>query len=179
VTPALLLLLLVLVPHQSPGTIFLQSVIWQAVTAMRDEFEQHAGDVLSLSPLHTSGRVFHWTREQEAAAVAAVVAQQAQQAAPAPAAQQEQAGAEQQQQQGLAAAVAAVQDGAAGADEGSSGDGADDEGEPEGFVSTWAAGGWLADNPLGVPTEREVYVTEQGGKVFRVVLVKQAGAPQC
>ena len=42
------------------------------------------------------------------------------------------------------------------------------------FVSEWAKAGWLRDNPVEVPTEREYYVAEtQGGDVYRVLLVKQ------
>eukprot|EP00878_Enallax_costatus_P037091 GHUV01041865.1.p1 GENE.GHUV01041865.1~~GHUV01041865.1.p1 ORF type:complete len:140 (+),score=52.06 GHUV01041865.1:64-420(+) len=48
-----------------------------------------------------------------------------------------------------------------------------DDHSSDGFVSSWASGGWLVDNPLGVPTEREHYVQVQGGKVFRVLLIKK------
>ncbi|GFR41651.1 hypothetical protein Agub_g2388, partial [Astrephomene gubernaculifera] len=34
----------------------------------------------------------------------------------------------------------------------------------------WAAGGWLAVNPVGVPTEREFAVTQKGQPVYRVLL---------
>lgn len=37
----------------------------------------------------------------------------------------------------------------------------------------WAAAGWLVDNPLGVPTEREVHVLAQGLPVYRILLVKR------
>ncbi len=37
--------------------------------------------------------------------------------------------------------------------------------------SLWAASGWLAHNPLGAPTEREVYMSQiTGGRVFRLYL---------
>jgi hypothetical protein len=55
----------------------------------------------------------------------------------------------------------------------SSGSGSIVDDGSEGFESQWAAGGWLSENPLGVPTERENYVLSQGGKVFRVLLVKK------
>lgn len=40
----------------------------------------------------------------------------------------------------------------------------------DGWASQWAARGWLQDNPMGVPTEREVYVTDGGFPVYRVLL---------
>lgn len=169
---------------------------------MRDEFEQHAGDVLQLSSLHSTAAVFHWTREQEAAAQAAAAA--ADQADKAVLKQQQrlasiqqqqkqqweqQVGSDGQQQQPqhhaadyktapntgtdveqaeadqevLSTAVATTSD-----EEQSEANSDDDV-----FVSKWAAGGWLVDNPLGVPTEREHYVQAQGGKVFRVLVVKK------
>ncbi|KAL6749289.1 putative methyltransferase-domain-containing protein [Haematococcus lacustris] len=48
-----------------------------------------------------------------------------------------------------------------------------EEGEGSGFQSQWALGGWLADNPLGVPTEREHMVTQRGLPVYRMLLVKR------
>lgn len=33
--------------------------------------------------------------------------------------------------------------------------------------------GWLAENPLGVPTEREVHALEQGITIHRFMLQKQ------
>ncbi|KAI8473657.1 MAG: putative methyltransferase-domain-containing protein [Monoraphidium minutum] len=42
------------------------------------------------------------------------------------------------------------------------------------FASAWAAGGWLRDNPVGTPTEREHYVTEtQDGAIYRVLLLRK------
>lgn len=51
------------------------------------------------------------------------------------------------------------------------------EGEGEGvYDSRWGRqGGWLRHNPLGVPTEREFYVQQQGLPVFRMLLVKKGG----
>lgn len=49
-----------------------------------------------------------------------------------------------------------------------------EEGEEEDeFVSTWRNKGWLVDNPLKAPTEREVYTYNEQkfyGKAFRVLL---------
>ena len=45
------------------------------------------------------------------------------------------------------------------------------------FASQWAEeGGWLVDNPLDVPTEREVYTNQTGafgGMSHRILLVKK------
>lgn len=161
------------------GMVFLQSDVLDAVAAMRDEFEQHAGDVLQLSPLHTTAPVFHWSREQEYAAAAAAVAA----AAAANSLQQQEDGQEaaadstggspdaesSSQNTACSSSVDAGPAKEVDAEEGSDGSDVDAD-----FVSTWVEGGWLVDNPLGVPTERENYVLSQGGKVFRVLLVKKA-----
>lgn len=45
----------------------------------------------------------------------------------------------------------------------------------ETYVSKWAEAGWLLENPLGVPTEREVYTLQSGafgGVAHRVLLRK-------
>jgi hypothetical protein len=174
--------------------VFLQSDVLDAVAAMRDEFEQHAGDVLELAPLHSTAPVFHWTAEQEYAALAAAAGVQ-------PASQQLQQ--QHQQQKHEASCVDAAggrtddsgsstssstHDSTGGSTSGSSSEEpqAEDDimegvsdymseagSDSEAFESTWAAGGWLVDNPLGVPTERENYVLSQGGKVFRVLLVRR------
>ena len=51
---------------------------------------------------------------------------------------------------------------------------ADNEGD--GWRSAWAAAGdregWLDENPLGVPTEREVQTTSTNGRCYRVMLVR-------
>ncbi|GIL92438.1 hypothetical protein Vretifemale_19999 [Volvox reticuliferus] len=46
--------------------------------------------------------------------------------------------------------------------------GLDDEGEEDG----WQCLPWLASNPLGVPTEREVYVERGGRDIYRLLLVR-------
>mmetsp|Transcript_15948 Transcript_15948/g.44534 ORF Transcript_15948/g.44534 Transcript_15948/m.44534 type:complete len:336 (-) Transcript_15948:24-1031(-) len=40
------------------------------------------------------------------------------------------------------------------------------------WTSQWVSHGWMAENPLGVPTEREVYTQESGLPVYRVLLVR-------
>lgn len=174
---------------------FLQSDVLDAVAAMRDEYEQHASEVLQLSPLHKTAPVFRWTREEENAALAAVAAAAAE-AADAQAVdiqqeeQQQQDASGEIQQEDSSLHIPSAAAGLDGNDDGnSSGDDSSSKAEgpeevgsseaadsSEGFVSTWAEGGWLVDNPLGVPTERENYVQNQGGKVFRVLLVKKSSS---
>ena len=56
-------------------------------------------------------------------------------------------------------------------------EGAGDERDPgrdDGlFASSWAGAGWLVENPLGLPTEREVHVMQQGLPVYRLLLVRR------
>jgi hypothetical protein len=47
---------------------------------------------------------------------------------------------------------------------------AEEEEEEDGWASQWAARGWLQHNPMGVPTEREVYVLAGDLPVYRVLL---------
>ena len=77
---------------------------------------------------------------------------------------------------GLAQETAGAQpEGEDGGDDegGAEEDGAEDEGGPP-WRSTWAAtlpgGGWLAVNPVGVPTEREVATLAAGGCIYRMLL---------
>ncbi len=59
------------------------------------------------------------------------------------------------------------------------GAGAAGAGEDEGedllaFRGSWHEAGWLCDNPVGVPTEREVYIEQAtGGKVYRILLIRK------
>jgi len=46
----------------------------------------------------------------------------------------------------------------------------DSDAEDDGWRSTWVHGGWLSENPLGVPSEREVQTLGEGLPVFRVML---------
>ena len=43
----------------------------------------------------------------------------------------------------------------------------------EKFESTWAQAGWLLENPLPVPTERELHVLNHNLPVYRMMLVKK------
>ena len=50
------------------------------------------------------------------------------------------------------------------------------EEEEDGWASAWALAGdregWLDENPLGVPTERECQTVDAGGRCYRVMLVR-------
>ncbi|PSC69143.1 tRNA (guanine-N(7)-)-methyltransferase [Micractinium conductrix] len=72
---------------------------------------------------------------------------------PRPAAAEQQAAQREQQQPAEPQGVAAEQQ----------------EAQPA-WRSLWAAAGWLQNNPLGVPTEREVLTTAQEQPVYRVML---------
>ncbi len=60
-----------------------------------------------------------------------------------------------------------------GAESGTGEEDGEGEGEVEGEQLVWAQGGWLVDNPVGTPTEREHYVLQQGLPVFRVLLARK------
>ncbi|GIM08326.1 hypothetical protein Vretimale_12366, partial [Volvox reticuliferus] len=48
-----------------------------------------------------------------------------------------------------------------------------DEDELLWFQGSWQQAGWLGENPIGVPTEREVYVEKATmGRVYRILLVR-------
>ncbi len=147
---------------------FLQSDILRAAEDMRDAIEEAAADAFQLAPQHAAG---------EGAVFLAY-------GGGAPRALHDGAHAAGGEAGTAAAGEAAAAAAAAGPDppstwEASWGDaGGSEEGDEEEdgdpFVSQWAAGGWLRDNPVGVPTEREYYVAAtQGAPVYRVLLVKR------
>jgi hypothetical protein len=142
--------------------VFLQSDILHAAEGLRDAFEEVVPDAFDLAPPHSDpARVFL------AGPLTAL-------AADSEGPRTDGSGKE----EGDAAAAAR---GAAGEDSweflGAAAGGAssdDTDGEATVFVSEWAKAGWLRDNPVGVPTEREYYVAAtQGGDVYRVLLVKR------
>jgi tRNA (guanine-N7-)-methyltransferase len=128
--------------------------------------------VLELSPLHNTASIFQWTREQEYAAQAAAAGVQ-------PVEQQQHVASHSEHAAASAGETASnTSSGTTGnenaeAEHNSSEEMSEAAESSQPFESTWGAGGWLVDNPLGVPTERENYVLSQGGKVFRVLLVRQ------
>ena len=71
---------------------------------------------------------------------------------------------------GAEEAAAAGEGDAAGAEAGA--EGGVEVGVSAGWSSAWATGGWLLENPLGVPTEREVQNLSQGKPCYRVMLVR-------
>ena len=46
----------------------------------------------------------------------------------------------------------------------------ENDGDDDGWRSTWAHAGWLPENPIGIPSEREVQTLGEGLPVFRVML---------
>ena len=66
--------------------------------------------------------------------------------------------------------------GAAASTERGGGDEKASEEEEDGWASAWALAGdregWLDENPLGVPTERECQTVDAGGRCYRVMLVR-------
>ena len=136
------------------GRLLLQSDVQAVAEDMRDDFERHAGAAFRLSPLHAAeGATFRAARAEactnpmrETVASLQQLKHLARNRAAAEAAAAAEGGAP------MAAAAAAE--------------------EGDGWQSTWEAGGFLAENPLGVPTEREVYTLESGLPVFRILLEK-------
>lgn len=126
---------------------------------MRNTFEQWAGDSFELDPLHAPGKVFF----SEPAAPADASASQG----PASTSTPEQAQAQEASQQQDGSVSESSTDNEGG--DSSSNDSGDDDDD---FESQWAKGGWLNDNPIGTPTEREHYVLQQNLPVFRVLLRK-------
>ena len=45
-----------------------------------------------------------------------------------------------------------------------------DSDDDDGWRSTWVHGGWLSENPIGIPSEREVQTLGEGLPVYRVML---------
>lgn len=132
---------------------FLQSDILRAAEGLRDAVEEAASESFEPSPLHSDpANVFHARSSggggepiKEGAAAGDASAE---------------------------ASVGALSEETVGLGFGTVTD-SDGEAEPL-FVSEWAAAGWLRDNPVGVPTEREHYVAvTQGADVYRVLLVKR------
>jgi tRNA (guanine-N7-)-methyltransferase len=144
------------------GCVFLQSDIHSAAAAMRDAVEEFGGGPASfeLAPQHFAGggATFPDAGPPPAQVSAAGVGG-------GPPTQSK----KRKQKKG--------QD-----EEGDDGDGNDDKDDDgddgqsgpaptTAFVSQWSReGGWLSVNPIGVPTEREHYVTAAGGSIFRVLL---------
>ncbi|KXZ50537.1 hypothetical protein GPECTOR_16g712 [Gonium pectorale] len=189
VQPQLVAALRALMP--SGGRLLLQSDVEEVTVAMRNTFELYGGDAFELAPQHAEGPVFH-SRPTAPAASACCGGGEAASSSGAFAASTGLGGG-----QGAGAGAAAgtqlhhlsdgggwAADGAgagsstesdAGADSEGDGESAndDEDGDIANMVSQWAAGGWLMNNPIGTPTEREHYVGQQGLPVYRVLLVRK------
>jgi hypothetical protein len=136
---------------------------------MRNVFEQHAKDAFEPSSLHADPEAVYFSAAQGQHTAAYE-------------------NYEEEQNQGLSPANSmlcsgprdnAEQSEASDVDEGSLGEEGHhrrrrrDMVDYERMPSEWAASGWLRQNPLGVPTEREWYVEVKRLPVFRMMLVKK------
>jgi tRNA (guanine-N7-)-methyltransferase len=150
-----------------PGVVFLQSDILRAAEGLRDAIEEVAPDAFELSPLHSDPSSVFFAKSSGGGGEPVAIGSD-----------------------GVAEGQAGQQGGGAGEADGSEAEGgaADGEWSPDGwggsdsddssfeplFESRWARAGWLRDNPVGVPTEREHYVAvTQGSDIYRVVLVRR------
>jgi hypothetical protein len=141
----------------------LQSDVLSVAVAMRDCFELYASDTLRPSPLHSvEGSVFF--EEPDVPQESSSVGERATAGTDAGAEPGE--GVSDDDNLSDGGTAEAVSMGVAGFD---------DEGESE-FVSSWKAHGWLKDNPLGTPTEREFHVLQQKLPVYRVLLTNKREA---
>jgi tRNA (guanine-N7-)-methyltransferase len=148
------------------GCVFLQSDIYAAAAAMRDAMEEWAGkEAFELAPQHFAGEGATF---EDVGPPADQVRNE----------QQKQGKKKQQKTEG-----GEEEGGKAAAEAGEGKDDDDDNDDDDQaaatadtFVSEWSKqGGWLTANPIGVPTEREHYVTAGGGSVFRVMLRRRRG----
>jgi len=163
------------------GCVFLQSDIHSAAAAMRDAVEAECGGAFELSGEHfEAGATFPDAGpppEQVRGGGGGGTDQLS---------KKQRMGEDQRAAAGAAGAADKAADDGGDEDGDDDGDDAEEEEEDEEdddaapFVSAWAReGGWLSVNPLGVPTEREHYVTS-GGKsarksIFRVLLRRRRG----
>mmetsp|Transcript_13820 Transcript_13820/g.29821 ORF Transcript_13820/g.29821 Transcript_13820/m.29821 type:complete len:405 (+) Transcript_13820:91-1305(+) len=166
--------------HQG-AHVLLQSDLQETAEYMRDTFERYGSHAFDLDPLHhVPGATFQAVPAPEPAArtssweaAAAVAVARAAQHATASSVQP------------AAAAVAVLPGRSSGELEQSQFEPGASAGPPLGgwpprgrvlghtglVGSAWAKAGWLIDNPVGVPTEREVYVNQvTHGKLYRVYL---------
>ncbi|KAL4433842.1 hypothetical protein ABPG75_000283 [Micractinium tetrahymenae] len=137
----------------APGArVFLQSDVLEAAEHMRDTFEQHGSAWFAPCQELHSGPTF------QAASP------------PRPPPQQQGQQGQADQQAATADAAAEEQGGEGQQEEEEAGQQPEERAEQAQRQSQWAAAGWLQENPLGVPTEREVLTTAQGLPVYRIML---------
>jgi len=165
-------------PHPHAGLVFLQSDILQAAEGMRDAIEEAASDAFEPAPQHADPSAVFFAKSHGLAVVKPSSGGSSSGSTQAAAAA---GGDSSSPSTDTAAAAGAATETAGGGDEDGSwqpnwvkSDGDDSEDEGPLFVSEWAKAGWLKDNPVGVPTEREYYVAStQGAEVYRILLVKR------
>mmetsp|Transcript_20314 Transcript_20314/g.56611 ORF Transcript_20314/g.56611 Transcript_20314/m.56611 type:complete len:205 (-) Transcript_20314:220-834(-) len=158
------------------GCVFLQSDVENVSVAMRNVFEHQGAAFFEVAPEHHQPEATFFSEpggEQDSDGSSA-----------------EGEGANQAESQGAQQHAAGVQHAQQGEGHGEQGsthcsDGEDEEqqgggrsgknseGDWENMESQWAEAGWLKDNPVGVPTEREFYVEQQRLPVYRVLLIKK------
>ena len=151
------------------GQLFLQSDVKAVAEDMVSVFETVAGaDLLELAPVHFGpGASPDW---------------------PPPEAARINQGDDEQREAARAAARRKARKTAVGSDAASAGAGAaaedadtgdDTSSDEEEGPTGWAArpgNGWLRDNPVGVPTERELGTVAAGGHCWRALLQRRAAA---
>ena len=173
------------------GVIFLQSDVKAVAEDMVSVFESAAGaDLLELAPVHFGpGASADWPPpeaaqvnqgnnvQREAARAAALAKARAEAAA---SRKRPREGAEAGGADGDAAPAGEEEDDDEGAD------GADDDDYDPFAPKGWAklpGNGWLRENPVGVPTERELGTVAAGGHCWRALLLRKptpaaAAAPE-
>jgi len=156
------------------GQLFLQSDVKAVTVDMLSVFQAAASDLLELAPTHFGpGASPDWP-PPEAERINQGDDMQRDAARRAAAQRKRKAGA----LEAAAAEPAAEPPPAAAADGGGSEE-EEEEGEEEG-PSGWAAqpgNGWLRENPIGVPTERELGTVKAGGHCWRCLLVRKEAVP--
>jgi len=135
---------------QLGGKLFLQSDILHVAVAMRHAFESFAGDALAPAPEHSvPGATF---LEE-----------------PLPLAREGPGSNLGVKHQALYRAQLAKGEAEVGSTWGKQ----DVDDEPDILESKWSSAGWLHVNPLGAPSERELWVQQTGQPVYRLLLQKQ------
>ncbi|KAF5836399.1 putative methyltransferase-domain-containing protein [Dunaliella salina] len=164
------------------GCVFLQSDVEEVSVAMRNVFEHQGAAFFDVAPEHHQPEAtFFSAPESESEQGSDKSNPGSEGASQAPIQGAHQHVAEMQSaQRGSEAAWGDDEQGSKeysdGEDEEQQGGGirhANSEGDWENMVSRWAEAGWLKDNPVGVPTEREFYVEQQQLPVYRMLLIRK------
>lgn len=150
------------------GRVFLQSDDFTTAVYMRDVFQRHAGGALRVADVHgEQDAVFYRDAPLAGTAAAAALAVAGNDGLRDSANKSSGDG---------AVAGCSGQQSASEQSAGSSG-GSEALGSGDGQVAAvmgWQSAGWLKHNPIGVPTEREVYVEKvTKGEVYRLLLQRR------